>query len=374
MSQDFYALLGVRNNATADEIKKAYRKKARELHPDANPGDEEAENQFKEVSRAYEVLSDPDTRARYDRFGEAGVSGSGGGGGDPFGGGGFGDIFEAFFGGGGGGFGGGRQQAGPPRGQDLEVTARIDLVGVMFGTQVTVEVNTAIVCSECGGSGAGAGTQPVTCSDCGGAGQVRQVRQSLLGQMVTSGPCRRCSGMGQVVVTPCSPCSGEGRKSSKESYTVDVPAGISSGQTLRLTGRGAVGARGGSAGDLYVHVAVAQHAMFMRDEDDLIYEFPVSIAQASLGVHKVLEALDGELDLVVPAGTQHGHEFVARGRGVPHLNGRGRGHLRVRLAVVVPKNLSDEQEALLRQLAQLSGEEVGSPDKGLFSRIKSAFS
>lgn len=374
MSKDFYGLLGVSRTASADEIKKAYRKKARELHPDANPGNDVAEDQFKEVSRAYEVLSDSDARSRYDRFGEQGLGGSGGGGGDPFGGGGFGDIFETFFGGGGGGFGGQRQQAGPPRGQDLEVTARLDLQGVMFGTQVTVEVNTAVRCGDCSGSGAGAGTQPVTCTECSGSGQVRRVRQSILGQMVTTGPCGRCGGMGQVVVTPCSACSGEGRKSSRESYTVDVPPGIRTGQTLRLSDRGAVGARGGQAGDLYVHVAVAPHADFAREDDDLIFNMPISIAQASLGVHTVLEALDGELDLVVPAGTQHGREFVARGRGVPHVNGRGRGNLRVRVSVSVPKNLTDEQEELLRKLAALSGDEVASPDKGLFSRIKSAFS
>ena len=369
---DFYGLLGVSQRATADEIKKAYRKKARELHPDANPDNPAAEEQFKQVSRAYEVLSDPETRARYDRFGESGVSG-GSQGGDPFGGGGLGDIFEAFFGGG-GGFGGQRQQAGPPRGQDLEVTARIDLNGVMFGQQVTVDVNTAVRCDECGGSGAGSGTQPVQCSDCGGSGQVRRVRQSMLGQMVTTAPCGRCGGMGEVIVTPCSSCSGEGRRTTRESYTVDVPAGIRSGQTLRLSGRGAVGPRGGDAGDLYVHVAVAQHADFAREEDDLVFDLPLSISQAALGVHTVLDALDGELDLVVPAGTQHGREFVARGRGVPHLNGRGRGHLRVRVSVVVPTNLSDEQEQLLRQLAEISGDEVASADKSLFSRIKSAFS
>ena len=368
---DFYDVLGVSRSASPDELKKAYRKKARELHPDANPDNPAAEEQFKEVSRAYEVLSDPETRARYDRFGESGLSG-GGGMGDPFGGGGLGDIFEAFFGG--GGFGGSRQPSGPPRGQDLEVTARIDLNGVMFGQQVTVDVNTAVACTDCGGSGAGAGTQPVHCTDCGGTGQVRRVRQSMLGQMVTTGPCGRCGGIGQVVVTPCSSCSGEGRKSSRESYTVDVPAGIRSGQTLRLSGRGAAGPRGGEPGDLYVHVAVAQHPDFARDEDDLVFHLPLSITQAALGVHTVLDALDGELDLVVPAGTQHGREFVARGRGVPHLNGRGRGNLRVRVSVTVPTSLSDEQEQLLRQLAEISGDEVASPDKSLFSRIKSAFS
>lgn len=370
MSTDFYELLGVQRNASADELKKAYRKKARELHPDANPDNPEAENLFKEVSRAYETLSDSDARARYDRFGEQGLGG--GGSGDPFGGGGgLGDIFEAFFGG--SGFGGQRQQAGPPRGQDLEITARIDLEAVMFGTQITVEVPTAVRCEDCGGSGAGAGTQPVQCVDCSGTGQVRRVRNSMLGQMVTTGPCGRCGGMGEVVMTPCSACSGDGRKRSTEKYTVDVPAGIHSGQTLRLSGRGAVGPRGGDPGDLYVHVAVAQHDDFSREDDDLIFHLPLTYAQAALGVHSVLEALDGELDLVVPAGTQHGREFVARGRGIPHLNGRGKGNLRVRVSVVVPTELSDEQEQLLRQLAEVSGHEVAPPDKGIFSRIKSAF-
>jgi molecular chaperone DnaJ len=371
MSSDFYALIGVSQNASADDIKRAYRKRARELHPDANPNNPEAEEKFKEVSRAYEVLSDPDTRARYDRFGEAGISGGGGGGSDPFGGGGFGDIFEAFFGG--GGFGGQRQQSGPPRGQDLEVTARITLDDVLNGAQVTVQVNTAISCDPCSGSGAGAGTQPVQCSECGGLGQVRRVRQSMLGQMVTTGPCGRCSGMGQVIVTPCSTCSGDGRVMSKESYTVDVPAGIRSGQTLRLSDRGAVGPRGGPAGDLYVHVAVATHPDFERVEDDLVFTLSLSITQVAIGVHTVLQALDGELDLVVPAGTQHGKQFVARGRGVPHLQGRGRGNLIVRVAVVIPTSLSSEQEQLLRQLAQVSGDEIAPPDKSLLSKIKSAF-
>lgn len=369
MSTDFYELLGVSRTASADEIKRAYRKKARELHPDANPDDPAAEEQFKDVSRAYETLSDPDARARYDRFGEEGLGSMGG---DPFGAGGLGDIFEAFFGG--SPFGGGRQQAGPPRGQDLEVTGRIDLSGVMFGCQVTVDVDTAIRCGDCSGSGAGSGTSPVTCSECGGAGQVRRMKQSILGQMVTTGPCPRCGGLGQVIVTPCSKCSGDGRLMSRESYTVDVPAGIRSGQTLRLSGRGAVGPRGGAAGDLYVHIAVAPHPVFAREDDDLVAELPLSISQAALGMHTVLEALDGELDLVVPAGTQHGREFVARGRGVPHINSRGRGHLRVRAKVLVPTELNDEQEELLRRLAEISGEEVASADKGFFSRIKSAFS
>ena len=367
---DYYALLGVRRDASADEIKKAYRRRARELHPDANPDDPAAEEQFKEVSHAYEVLSDPEMRARYDRFGEAGVTGTGAAGGDPFGGG-LGDIFEAFFGG--SGFTT-RGPSGPPRGQDLEATALIDLAGVLNGTQASVSVDSAVRCVECDGTGAGSGTAPVRCVDCEGTGQVRRVRQSLLGQMMTTGPCGRCGGIGEVVMTPCSACSGEGRKLSRESFTVDVPAGIRTGQTLRLTGRGAAGPRGGAAGDLYVHVRVAPHPEFARDEDDLVTELPVSFAQAALGMHTTLHALDGDIDLVVPAGTQHGQEFVARGRGLPHLNGRGRGHLRVRVRVVVPESLSEEQESLLRRLAEVSGDEVAPADKGLFSRIKSAFS
>ncbi len=369
MTTDYYELLGVGRNASPEELKRAYRKRARELHPDANPDNPEAEEKFKAVGRAYEVLSDPTMRSRYDQFGEAGVS-SHGGGGDPFGGGGFGDIFEAFFG---GGFGGQRQQAGPPRGQDLEVTARITLEDVMTGSQVTVQVDTAVACSGCHGSGAGAGTEPVQCSECGGAGHVRRVRQSMLGQMVTTGPCSRCGGIGKVIVTPCATCSGEGRVMSKESYTVDVPAGIRSGQTLRLAGRGAAGPRGGEPGDLYVHVAVAQHPDFTRVDDDLVHVLQLSIAQAALGYHGVLDALDGPMDVVVPPGTQHGREFVARGRGVPHLQARGRGNLVVRIAVVVPTSLTDEQEELLRRLAEISGDDVASPDKGLFSKIKSAF-
>ena len=369
---DFYALLGVGQNASPDELKKAYRRKARELHPDANPDDPAAEEQFKEVSRAYEVLSDPETRARYDRFGEAGLGGASGGGGDPFGGGGLGDIFEAFFGG--GGFGGQRGPSGPPRGQDLETTVRIDLDGVMFGTQVTVDVRTFVACGECEGSGAGSGTRPVECTDCGGSGHVRRVRNTMLGQTMTTGPCGRCSGMGQVVVTPCAACSGEGRRISTESYTADVPAGIRAGQTLRLGGRGAVGPRGGAPGDLYVHIDVAPHGMFDREDDDLVHVLRVSFPQAALGMHTVIQSLDGEVDLVVPAGTQFGREFVARGRGLPKLNGRGRGHLRVRIEVAVPKSLTDEEESLVRRLAELQGHDVAPADKGFFSRIKSAFS
>ena len=373
---DFYELLGVSRGASPDELKKAYRRKARELHPDANPGDAAAEAEFKEVARAYETLSDPDLRARYDRFGEDGIGANAGGGG--FGGGaGLGDLFDAFFGGGGGNspFGGGRGgPAGPPRGQDLEVVADLTFVQAVFGATVPVTLRTAAACSDCNGSGAGQGTQPVTCSECNGRGQVQRVRQSLLGQMMTTSPCSRCSGTGQVIVTPCPTCAGDGRVVTEKTYQVDVPAGVDTGSTLRLTGRGAAGPRGGPNGDLYVHIRSAAHDTYRREETDLVTDLPVSIAQAALGTRFTLETLDGDEELEVPAGTQPGREFVLRGRGVPRLQGRGRGDLRVRVRVDVPTKLTNDEAELLRLFAVSRGEHVESHEKGLFSRIKSAFS
>ncbi len=374
---DYYELLGVPRTASADEIKKAYRQRARELHPDANPNDAASAERFKEVSTAYQVLSDDDQRARYDRYGEAGVRGNGGGQSaeDLFGGG-LGDIFETFFGGGGQSPFGGRSRgpAGPPRGQDLEIVADISFEQAVFGDQIDVTLKLPVACTDCGGSGAGAGTQPVTCSDCGGSGQIQRVRQSLLGQMVTASPCNRCGGLGQVITTPCPTCRGEGRVTIDKTYQVDVPAGVDSGSTLRLTGRGAAGPRGGKTGDLYVHLRVAAHDRYVRDDHDLVTVVPISIAQASLGTSIELETLDGTEELVVPAGTQPGREFVLRQRGVPHLRGRGRGDLRARIRVEVPLKLTEREAELLNEFAEGRGESVGVSKEGIFSRIKSAFS
>lgn len=374
MADDYYDLLGVSRQANADDIKKAYRKRARELHPDANPGDRAAEERFKKVAKAYEVLSDPDQRARYDRFGEQGVGGAGGANmGDMFGGG-LGDLFDAFFGGGGGSFGGRGGPAGPPRGQDLESIVDISFEQAIFGATVPVTVRTAVPCDECGGSGAGAGTQPVTCSECNGRGQVQKVRQSLLGQMVTTGACPRCSGYGKVIATPCPACNTEGRTVTDKTFQVDVPAGVDTGSTLRLTGRGAVGPRGGSAGDLYVHIRVAAHEHLQRDGDDVVAVLPVSIAQASLGATIVLPTLDGDEEILVPAGTQHGKQIVFRQRGAHRLQGRGRGDLRVIIEVEVPTKLTEFEIELLKKFADSRGEVVGAGQSSLFSRIKSAFS
>jgi molecular chaperone DnaJ len=373
VSRDFYELLGVARDASPDDIKKAYRRLARELHPDKNPGNKEAEEKFKQVSRAYEVLSDQESRARYDRFGEAGMSGAGAGA-DPFSGG-FGDIIDAFFGGG-SPFGGRSGPSGPPRGQDIEVVLDVSFVDAVFGSQQEVSVRTAVACDDCGATGAARGTSPSTCLECAGSGQVRRVRQSMLGQMVTTSACQRCGGTGESIASPCGSCRGEGRIVKEVSLNVEVPAGIDTGQTLRLTGRGAVGPRGGNAGDLYVHLRVAAHDRWRREEDDLVTDVPVSIAQAALGTELDLDTLDGTEHLVIPAGVQHGHEFTLRGRGVPRLTSggrtRGRGNLRARVIVEVPTKLSSEERDLLRRFAELRGEEVTS--EGLVAKIKSAFS
>lgn len=375
---DFYELIGVSRSASAEEIKKAYRKRARELHPDANPDNPEAEARFKEVSRAYQVLADDQQRARYDQFGEAGVSGGSGRGGsseDIFGGG-LGDIFETFFGGGGSPFGGGGRQrgpSGPPRGQDVEVIADIEFAQAVFGDQIDVELKLPVRCGTCDGSGAAENTEPVTCSECSGSGQVQRVRQSLLGQMVTATPCTRCGGLGEVIASPCGTCRGEGRVTDDTTYKVDVPGGVDTGSTLRLTRRGAAGPRKGPNGDLYVHLRVRPDERFERDGDDLITEVPISIAQAALGTSLTLETLDGDEDLVVPHGTQPGREFVLRHRGVPHLQGRGRGDLIARVRVDVPTKLDEAEVDLLTKLADGRDERVGNGKDGIFSRIKSAF-
>jgi molecular chaperone DnaJ len=286
---------------------------------------------------------------------------------------GLGDIFEAFFGGNGSPFGGRSGPSGPPRGQDLEVVAELEFEAAVFGSVLPVKVRTWVVCGDCSGSGAGMGTQPVTCVECSGTGQVRRVRQSLLGQMVTAGPCPRCGGAGEIIVTPCTSCNGEGRRIEEPTFSIDVPAGVDNGSTLRLSGKGAVGPRGGAPGDLYVHLKVSPHERFRREGDDLVARLPISIAQASLGTHLRFETLDGAEDLVVPAGTPHGREFRLKGRGVPHVQGRGRGDLRVLIEVDVPTKLSKTEEELLRRFAEERGESVASPDQSLLGRIKSAF-
>ena len=371
---NYYDLLGVKHDATPDDLKKAYRKAARELHPDTNP-DPTAEERFKEINTAYETLSDPERRQRYDLFGADGPGASSGF--DPFGGGGagLGDIFDTFFGGAGNSpFGQrGRGPTGPPRGADLEVALDITFEQAVFGTSHELIVRVPVTCSTCSGSGATPGTSANMCDQCGGSGQVRRVRQSILGQMVTAGPCNRCGGVGTTITDPCADCRGEGRRTEERTFTVDVPAGVDNGSTLRLTGRGAAGPHGGTSGDLYVHLRVASHKRFERTGYDLVEELHLPMTQAALGAHVRYETLDGTEDLVVPAATQTGRVFRLRYRGVPHVNDRGRGDLLVRVVVDTLSSLSGEEAELVRKLAALRGDEVAPEDKGFLSKIRSAF-
>jgi molecular chaperone DnaJ len=363
---DHYDVLGVSRQATAEEIKRAYRRRARELHPDANPDDPTAEARFKELARAYEVLSDPERRQIFDTYGtdDPGAAGAG-----PFDGG-INDVFSMLFG---QGFGGGQARpSGPPRGADLEATVEVEFEQAVFGTQAPVTVRTAEPCDDCEATGAAAGTTPVTCGDCGGSGQVRRVRQSMLGQMVTSGACGRCGGTGRIIESPCRGCGGDGRQILDRTYTVDIPAGIDDGQTLRLPGRGAAGPRGGGTGDLYVHVGVTPHDRFVRVGYDLVCEVPIAMTQAALGTDVELETLDGTEVVTIEPGTPSRWRTVLRRRGVPHVDGRGRGDLVVEVVVEVPTALTPDEEVLLRQLAEARGEAVSEPRAGLMSRLRSA--
>jgi len=367
VSRDYYEILGVDRNSTDAEIKRAFREAARRSHPDGNPDDPSAEERFKELSVAYETLSDPERRRRYDMFGESGQRGAPGGGGDAFG---FGDIFESFFGG--GDAFGRRGPAGPQRGSDLEVLVELTLEQAAFGATIPIDVRLPVACATCDGSGCEPGTHPSTCETCGGSGEVRQVRRSILGQMMTSSPCAACDGTGREILSPCSTCRGDGRVQDSRTIEIEVPAGVDDGQRLRLSGRGAAAPRGGPTGDLYVSLRVASHPDFERRGDDLLSALQLSVAQAALGTVVEVPTLDGTAEVVVPPGTQPGQIFRIKGAGVHSLRGRGRGHLLVQAEIEIPARMSEEEAALWHQIADLRGETVSEPDKGVLSRLRSA--
>lgn len=363
MAADHYVTLGVSRDAGQDEIKRAYRRLARQHHPDANRDDPETEERFKEITRAYEVLSDPAKRERYDLYGDerAGAAGFAGFGGIS-------DIFEAFFG---GVSTASSRTRSPGRGADVLAEVELTLEEAAAGVEREVEVSTLGACPQCGGTGAASGTRPVRCSECGGAGELRTVRRTMLGNVMTATACPRCGGTGQEIEDPCDRCSGAGRVTLSESLTVRIPAGVDDGAHLRVSGRGQAGVRGARAGDLYVQIRVRAHPTFRRAGDDLGCEVSVPMTVAALGGTIAVPTLDGPEELDVSPGTQPGQVVRLRGKGMPRLDGRGRGELVLLLNVAVPTDLDDDQAAALRRLAELRGEEVG--NKGFFDRIKEAF-
>lgn len=366
--RDYYEVLGVQKGASDDEIKKAYRKKAKQYHPDLNPDNAEAEAKFKEVNEAYEVLSDGDKKARYDQFGHAGVDpnyGAGGGGfGGGFGGGGFdfdlGDIFGSFFG---GGFGGGRQSNpnGPRRGEDVQARVTISFEDAAKGCKRTVEINRVDTCSECHGSGAKAGSSPKTCPDCGGRGYVNVQQRTAFGVISSQKSCPKCQGKGSVIENPCQKCRGTGRVSNKATVEVNIPAGIDDRQVFNISGAGNAGVNGGPKGDLKVAVFVRPHPHFERDGYNVWLEQHISFTQAALGDNLRIPTLDGDVKFDLPAGTQSGAVFSLKGKGIQILNGRGRGDQLVRIIVDTPKNLTQKQRDLLAELEKELGVKRGAP-------------
>jgi molecular chaperone DnaJ len=368
-ARDPYEVLGVSRDADETTIKKAFRKLARELHPDVNRHDPDAEEKFKEAAEAYEILNDSERRALYDRYGHDGLrSGGYAPNFESFGS--ISDLFDAFFGGfGGGGFGG--RAAGPAQGRDIAVSAEITLADAAEGTSVELSFEAVDACEVCHGNGAKPGTPIVTCERCGGAGVLQAVTRSPFGQVMRQMACDVCGGDGRVPSEPCEHCDGRGREVHRRTLRVDVPAGIADGQRIRLSGRGHAGERGGPPGDLYVHVRIATDERFLRDGDDLVTVLDVSAPLAMLGAKLGAPSLDGEVEVDVPAGTQPGEVFVVRGHGMPRLKRSGRrGDLRVVVNVVVPRRLSREQRKLADKLADsLTDENVGT-DESLVGKLK----
>ncbi len=360
-TRDYYDVLGVPKAASDDDIKKSFRKLAQQWHPDVNTAPE-AHDRFTEINEAYQVLSDPQRRQAYDMFGKAGVNGAGGEGYGPFGGfQGFGDIFDAFFGGQAGAAGGTRRGR-PPAGADLRYDLRITFDEAIHGTEKEISFTSMATCDTCHGTGAEPGTEPATCPQCGGSGELRQVRSTMLGQMVNVTQCGRCRGTGKIVETPCHTCRGDGRVEKRRTIRVNVPAGIDDGHQIRLSGEGESGPRGGAPGNLYVVAHVDPHPLLQRRETELYYELPVSISQAALGARLSVPTPDGDEVVEVKAGTQPGTEIRLRGRGVPHLRrSGGRGDLHVLVDVQVPSRLSARQRELLEEFAVEAGEVDATP-------------
>lgn len=376
--RDYYEVLGVSKSASDAEIKKAFRKLAKENHPDLNPGDKAAEARFKEINEAYEVLSDQSKKAKYDQFGHAGVDpnfGAGGGGGY----GGFGDmdfdlgdIFNSFFGGGFGGGSSGQNRNAPRKGESVRTSVTIAFEEAAFGCEKEISVSTVIDCDACSGTGAAEGTTPEVCTNCKGTGNVKVQQRTAFGVMSSSAPCSKCSGTGKIIKEPCTKCKGKGKVRKQQKFSVKIPAGIDNGQTVSMRGRGSAGFNGGPNGDLLVTVTIKPHKEFERDGYSVLSTVPISIVQASLGAEVMVPTLDGTVKYTIPAGTQSGTVFRLKGKGIHHLNSNGRGDHYITAVVEIPKSLTEEQKELLRKFSESMGEPNTEPKgtSGIFKKKK----
>ncbi len=369
--RDYYEVLGVSKGASEDEIKRAYKKLARKYHPDMNPGDKEAEEKFKEVNEANEVLSDPEKKARYDQFGFAGVdpsygagAGSAGGYGGGFDFGDLGDIFGSFFG---GGFGGGQtRRNGPQRGESIRASVAVTFTEAAFGCEKEVSIERSEQCASCKGSGCAPGTTPEICPDCHGSGVVQVQQRTPMGVFASSRPCQRCRGTGKIIHQPCADCGGSGAVRKRKTIKVTIPAGIDHGQTISLRGQGNAGKNGGPAGDLLITVMVRPHELFRREGNDVFCEAPITFRQAVLGATLEIPTIDGPVKYDIPEGTQTGTVFRLRGKGIPALNGRGRGDQYVTVTIETPRNLNREQKEALKRFDETLGESSYEKRKSFF--------
>ncbi len=379
--RDYYEVLGVQKGCSDDELKKAYRKVAKQYHPDLNPGNAEAEAKFKEANEAYAILSDADKRAKYVQFGHAGVDpnfGAGGAGAGGFDFSDFGDIFDTFFGGGGGfggfgGFGGStrtRNPNGPIRGNNINISINLSFLEAAKGCKKTINLNRMVRCEDCNGSGAAAGTSPEICPDCHGSGQVMTQQRTPFGMMQSARPCSKCGGTGKLIKDPCKKCNGQGRSRKAIKLEVSVPAGIDDGQTFVLRGQGDDGLNGGPAGDVNVTVSVRKDQLFERDGYDVWCDVPITFAQAVLGAEVTVPTIDGKVAYNIPEGTQPNTVFRLRNKGISYINGRGRGDQYVRVNIEVPTNLSAKQKDALREFDKSTGDKNYNKRKGFFDKLK----
>ena len=373
--RDYYEVLGVSRGASDDEIKKAYKKMARKYHPDLNPGDKTAEEKFKEVNEAYEVLSDADKKARYDQYGHAGVDpnfgagGFGGGFDGSFDFGDLGDIFGSFFG---GGFGGGRRTNpnAPQRGESIRMSIAISFEEAAFGCEKAVTVERYETCDTCHGNGCAPGTSPEVCPDCHGTGTVQVRRQTPMGVFATSSPCPKCGGKGRIIHQPCKDCRGSGMVRKKKTIQASIPAGIDNGQTISIRGQGNAGKNGGPADDLLITITVRPHELFRREGTSVLCEAPITFTQAVLGAELEIPTIDGKVKYTLPEGTQSGTTFRLKGKGIPSINGRGRGDQYVTVYIETPKNLNKEQKEALKKFAETMGESNYEEQKKFFKKFK----